>query len=91
MMIVWIGLRAVICGFAAVGLIGLVLAWMIATPVRRPPELASISVTAGAVDRSDMPPLVRFHARDGTELGYRRYPARGPATGQIAIVVHGSS
>jgi alpha-beta hydrolase superfamily lysophospholipase len=38
-----------------------------------------------------MPPLVRVHARDGTELGYRRYPARGPATGQIAIVVHGSS
>jgi alpha-beta hydrolase superfamily lysophospholipase len=91
MMIVWIGLRAVIWGFAAVGLIGLVLAWMIATPIRRPPELASISATAGAVDRSDMPPLARFHARDGTELAYRRYPARGPATGRIAIVVHGSS
>ena len=91
MTIVWIGLRAVIWGFAAIGLIGLVLAWMIATPIRRPPELASISATAGAVDRSDMPPLARFQARDGTELAYRRYPARGPATGQIAVAVHGSS
>jgi alpha-beta hydrolase superfamily lysophospholipase len=89
--IVWGGLRAVIWGFAAIGLIGLVLAWMIATPVRRPPELASISATAGAVDRSDMPGLARFHARDGTELAYRHYPARTPATGQIAIAVHGSS
>jgi alpha-beta hydrolase superfamily lysophospholipase len=89
--IVWGGLRVALWGFAAVGLIGLVLAWMIATPVRRPPELASISAMAGAVDRSDMPPLARFHARDGTELAYRRYQARGPATGQISIVVHGSS
>jgi alpha-beta hydrolase superfamily lysophospholipase len=38
-----------------------------------------------------MPPLARFQARDGTELAYRRYPARAPATGQIAVVVHGSS
>ena len=33
----------------------------------------------------------RFQARDGTELGFRHYPASAPATGQIAILVHGSS
>ena len=38
-----------------------------------------------------MPGLDRFHARDGTELAYRHYPARAPADGQAAIVIHGSS
>jgi alpha-beta hydrolase superfamily lysophospholipase len=86
-----VGLRVVIWGLALVGFAGLLLAAMIATPVRRPPELTSISQTARAVDRSNMPDLERFHSRDGTELAYRHYPARGPATGQIAVVVHGSS
>jgi alpha-beta hydrolase superfamily lysophospholipase len=85
------GLKAVIWGLALVGIAALLLAGMIATPIQRPPELISISKTAGAVDRSDMPDINRFHARDGTELAYRHYPARGPATGQVAIVVHGSS
>jgi alpha-beta hydrolase superfamily lysophospholipase len=85
------GLKIVVFGFAVLGLAGLALAWMIATPVRQPPELTSISATAGAVDRSDMPAIERFHARDGTELAYRHYPPRAPVAGQIAIVVHGSS
>jgi alpha-beta hydrolase superfamily lysophospholipase len=89
--IVWGSFKVVVWAFAIVGLAALVLAALIATPIRRPPELTSISQTAGAVHRSDMPALQRFHARDGTELGYRRYPARAPATGQIAIAVHGSS
>src|SRR3954468_5607654 len=89
--IVWGSFKVIVWAFAIVGLAALVLAALIATPIRRPPELTSISQTAGAVDRSDMPTLQRFHARDGTELGYRRYPARAPATGQIAIAVHGSS
>jgi alpha-beta hydrolase superfamily lysophospholipase len=74
-----------------VGIAALLLAAMIATPIRRPPELASISTTARAVDRSDMPGLERFSARDGTVLAYRHYPARVPASGQIAVVIHGSS
>ncbi|MEO8317566.1 MAG: alpha/beta hydrolase [Bradyrhizobium sp.] len=69
----------------------LVLGALIASPVKRPPELASISKTAGAVDRSDMPAIERFYGRDGTQLGYRHYPARAPASGQVAVVVHGSS
>jgi alpha-beta hydrolase superfamily lysophospholipase len=84
-------IKAIVGGLAAVGFAGLLLAGMIATPVRRPPELTSVSTTARAVDRSDMPAIDRFHARDGTELGYRHYPARAPASGQIAVVVHGSS
>jgi alpha-beta hydrolase superfamily lysophospholipase len=85
------GLKAVVWSLAVLGFAGLVLAATIATPIRRLPELTSISTTARAVDRSDMPVIDRFHARDGTELGYRRYPAHAPASGQIAIVVHGSS
>jgi alpha-beta hydrolase superfamily lysophospholipase len=59
--------------------------------VRRPPELTSISTTARAVDRSAMPAIERFQARDGTVLGFRHYPARTPVSAQVAIVVHGSS
>lgn len=85
------GLRAAVWSLAVIGFAGLLLAGMIASPVRQPPELVSVSKTAGAVDRSGMPGLDRFHARDGTELAYRHYPARSPSSGQIAIVVHGSS
>ena len=77
--------------FALVGFAALALVAMIATPLQGLPELTSISQSARAVDRSSMPPLSRFSARDGTELGYRHYPARGPSTGKIAILVHGSS
>jgi alpha-beta hydrolase superfamily lysophospholipase len=89
--IVWGSFRVILWGFAAMGLVTLLLAVLIATPIKRPPELTSVSKTAGAVDRSDMPDLERFHARDGTELAYRRYPAGSPPSGQIAVVVHGSS
>ena len=67
-MIVSGGFRILLWVLAVVGFAGLLLTAMIATPIRRPPELASISATAGAVDRSDMPGLERFSARDGTEL-----------------------
>jgi alpha-beta hydrolase superfamily lysophospholipase len=88
---VWGGFKVLVWGLALIGLATLLLAMMIATPIRRPPELASISQTAGAVDRSDMPGLERFSARDGTELAYRHYPARAPASRQVAVVIHGSS
>ena len=88
---VWGSFKLLMWGLALIGLVTLLLAALIATPIRRPPELDSISQTASAVDRSDMPGLGRFHARDGTELAYRHYSVGGPATGQIAVVVHGSS
>ena len=38
-----------------------------------------------------MPRFELFQARDGTELAYRHYPARGAAVGRVAILIHGSS
>ncbi|MDR3488949.1 MAG: alpha/beta fold hydrolase [Bradyrhizobium sp.] len=64
---------------------------MVAAPLVRPPELASISAARKSMDFSALPELTRFQARDGTELAYRHYPAHAPVTGRIAVVVHGSS
>src|SRR5262249_18730892 len=89
--IVWFPLRVMSGALALVGLAALALAAMVAVPLTPLPELNSISKSARAVDRSTMPPLSRFSARDGTELAYRHYPARGPSSGKIAILVHGSS
>src|SRR5882724_7404175 len=76
---------------SSIGAAALLVTALIATPLRRPPPLASISETARAVDRSTMPDLTRFQARDGTGLAYRHYPARGAAVGRVAVLVHGSS
>src|SRR6201996_3890664 len=89
--LVWFPLHLLRWALAIVGAIALLLAAMIAMPLAHPPELTSISQTARSVDRSTMPPLERFSARDGTQLAYRNYPARGQVTGRVAILVHGSS
>jgi alpha-beta hydrolase superfamily lysophospholipase len=89
--LVRVGLGAVKWALSAVGALALVLTAMVATPLRPPPHLTSISDTARAVDRSTMPGLERFQARDGTSLAYRHYPPRGASTGRAAIVIHGSS
>jgi alpha-beta hydrolase superfamily lysophospholipase len=86
----WTRITAV-TALALVGLIALVLAAMIAAPLIPPAPLESISTTARAVDRSDMPPLKRFSARDGTVLAYREYPAATATSDRIAILIHGSS
>jgi pimeloyl-ACP methyl ester carboxylesterase len=88
---VWFPLKLLLWGLSIVGAVTLVLAAMIATPLARLPELTSVSHAARAVDRSTMPPLQHFSARDGTELAYWQYPARGSARDKIAILVHGSS
>jgi len=74
-----------------VGAFALVVAAMIATPLTRPPELASISASRPAIDVSALPAVERFQARDGTMLGFRHYPEGSSATGRGAIVIHGSS
>jgi alpha-beta hydrolase superfamily lysophospholipase len=84
-------LRAVGWVLSGVGVIALVLAAMIATPLVAPPELRSISAARGTVDMSTLPAIERFQARDGTMLGFRHYPAGSPATGRAAILIHGSS
>jgi alpha-beta hydrolase superfamily lysophospholipase len=81
-------LRWLLCG---VGVAALLLTALVAAPLARPPQLTSISQTARAVDRSTMPGLERFQARDGTALAYRHYPAPAAAIERIAILVHGSS
>src|ERR1700688_3619950 len=83
--------RAVGWVLATAGAAALVLAAMIATPLVAPPELRSISAARGTVDMSTLPAIERFQARDGTVLGFRHYPAGGPATGRASIVIHGSS
>jgi alpha-beta hydrolase superfamily lysophospholipase len=85
------GFRAVVWSLVASGFVALVLTALIAWPVRRPPELASISDARKSVDFSALPAIEQFQARDGTALGFRHYPAAGPATGRVAIVIHGSS
>ena len=86
----WIG-RLMLVALSLVGLLALVFVAAIATPLSAPPPLESIYRTVLAVDRSDMPEVARFQARDGTELAYRRYVPRVAAVNRIAIVVHGSS
>src|SRR6201996_7627708 len=89
--IVWFPLKVLGVACGIVGFASLALAAMIATPLANLPELTSVSKAARSVDRSAMPPLSRFSARDGTELAYRHYPARGASSGKIAVLVHGSS
>jgi alpha-beta hydrolase superfamily lysophospholipase len=81
-------LKWALCG---VGVVALLLTAMIATPLKNPPELHSLSAARKNVDFSTLPAAARFQARDGTMLGFRHYPASGPATGRAAIVIHGSS
>ena len=81
-------LRWALC---AVGAVALLITALVAVPLTRPPELASISAARGTVDLSTLPPIERFQARDGTGSASAIMPARGPATGRAAIVVHGSS
>jgi alpha-beta hydrolase superfamily lysophospholipase len=76
---------------AAVGAAALLLAAMIATPLPKLRPLASVAETARAVDRSTMPGVERYQARDGTWLAYRHYPPRGAIAGRVAVLVHGSS
>jgi alpha-beta hydrolase superfamily lysophospholipase len=84
-------LRALRWALCLVGAAALAITALIATPVSHLPELASISAARAAVDFSALPAIQRFQARDGTWLGFRHYPAAGPATGRAAIVIHGSS
>ena len=53
----------------------LVVGALLTFPVSPPPPLESIRAGAMAIDRSGMPEVTRFQARDGTSLAYRLYPA----------------
>ena len=83
----WQSLRWVPAIFGVLAIVGGVL---LAFPISLPPPLESIRAGAMAIDRSGMPDLTRFQARDGTSLAYRVYPAANGDTHKIAIVIHGS-
>jgi alpha-beta hydrolase superfamily lysophospholipase len=89
--IVWFPLKVLAWALGLVGLIALVLTALIATPLKNPPELHSLSAARKNIDLSTLPAIERFQARDGTMLGFRHYSASGPASGRAAIVIHGSS
>ena len=76
---------------ALVGSAAIAIVFMLASPVRRPPPLASIHAGAIKIDETGAPDLSRFQARDGTWLAYRLYPAPNGARDRIAILAHGSS
>jgi alpha-beta hydrolase superfamily lysophospholipase len=78
-------------GFAATGLVTLVLVGMISRPLVRPPALNFISETVRAGDREGIPPLLHFQARDGSSLAYRHYAPHETSTGRVAVLIHGSS
>jgi alpha-beta hydrolase superfamily lysophospholipase len=83
--------KAMVWSLAAAGFAALVLAGLVAWPVRQPLELTSISGARKSVDLSSLPAIERFQARDGSVLGFRHYPATGSATGRAAILIHGAS
>ena len=76
---------------ALVGVAAIAIVLMLASPVRRPPTLASIHAGATQIDETGAPDLSRFQARDGTWLAYRLYLAPNGARDRIAILAHGSS
>ena len=54
--------------------------------------MGSITDPFDSVDFSDLPPLARFTARDGTKLAYRSYAPAASAPGEGSVVlIHGSS
>lgn len=59
-------------------------------PAQLPP-MQSVSSPFKSVDFSDLPPVERFGARDGTQLAYRTYrQGSGGGNGSV-VLVHGSS
>src|SRR6202171_4224700 len=83
-------LLAVVLVFSLLVPTALLLTALVAAPLVPPPELRAISEARASVDYSALPAVERFQARDGTMLGFRHYPASGPAAGRAAIVIHGS-
>jgi pimeloyl-ACP methyl ester carboxylesterase len=83
--------RAADWALMLIGLFTVIVVAALATPLRDPPELASVHQGAMAIDEEGKPDLSRFQARDGTWLAYRLYPAGNGANDRLAILAHGSS
>lgn len=81
----------VVACLSGIGIVALLLGVLLAAPVTRPPELPSVIATARAADRSGLPDLERYQARDGTWLAMRRYEPSMTRRPGIVILIHGSS
>lgn len=81
--------RLLIVTAGIAGLVSAVLAGAIAFGgPTAPPPLAFVRDETLARDRSDLPPVHHYRARDGTELAYRAYPAVNPSG--AAVLIHGT-
>lgn len=89
---IWLRRIAVVAAalLAVAGLAAIALGALLAFPVSPPAPLESIRAGALAIDRSGMPDLSYFQARDGSSLAYRVYPAANGDKQKIAILIHGS-
>jgi pimeloyl-ACP methyl ester carboxylesterase len=83
--------RSLLWALAIFGVLVVIGGAFLAVPVLPPPSLESIRAGAMVIDRSGMPEVTRFQARDGTSLAYRIYPAANGDTKKIAILIHGSA
>ncbi len=79
---------SVIIGISLV-LLALVAAALVFGTSAAPPPMRSIVDGASAMDRTGMPPVSRFRARDGELLAYRAYPV--PGATRIGLLFHGAS
>src|SRR5215831_17125777 len=69
--------------------LGLILAATIAFGVAPPPRpLPSVASAVAHIDRSGLPSISRYPARDGVMLAYRAYTGRSR---QVAVLIHGSA
>jgi pimeloyl-ACP methyl ester carboxylesterase len=89
---IWLRRIAVVAAalLAVAGLAAIALGALLAFPLSPPPPLESIRAGALAIDRSGMPDLSYFQARDGSALAYRVYPTANGDKQKIAILIHGS-
>ncbi len=76
---------------ALVGVATIVLAALLARPLKPPPPLASVLDGVMQIDPEGLPELSRFQGRDGTWLAYRLYPAEIARNAPIVLLGHGSA
>ena len=57
----------------------------------QPAPLPSINDPFKTIDYSDLPPVQRYTARDGAELGFRAYASPGGTVRGSVVLIHGSS
>lgn len=75
--------------FCAFAIVGTVAGAIVLGTAEAPAPMRSVVDVAKAVDRTGMPELSHYPARDGTLLAYRAYPV--PGSTQVALLFHGSS